>query len=77
MKRPIRKTKVVISMAGYRLEGVVSVPEGIRPSDFLNSHDQMFIAVTDCKIYDWKGEFLEDKDFIAINKERISWIAEA
>ena len=76
MKKPIKKTKVVISMPGYRLEGILSVTEGVRPSDFINSHEQLFISLTDCKVYDWQGKFLEDKDFIVVNKERISWVAE-
>ena len=76
MRRPIRRVKVAISMPGYRIEGLISVPEGHRPSDFLNTQRYRFIAITDTKVYDWQGEFLEDKEFLAINKDRISWIAE-
>ena len=63
-------------MPGYRVEGLISVPDGQRPSDFLNSQRYKFIALTETKVYDWQGEFLEDKEFLAINKERVSWIAE-
>ena len=76
MKRPTVKTKISICMPGLRLEGMISVPEGLRVSDFLNDEKSLFVSVTDIKIYDWKGEFLEDKEFMAINKERITWIAE-
>ena len=76
MKKPTQPVKVVLSMPGFRVEGLISVPEGQRPSDYLNDQDKLFIAITDAKIYDWKGEFLEEKDFIAINKERISMISE-
>ena len=63
-------------MPGYRVEGFIFVPEGQRASDFLNAQEQKFVALTDVKIYDWQGEFLEDKNFMAVNKERISWIAQ-
>ncbi|MBN2120359.1 MAG: hypothetical protein JW734_04835 [Candidatus Omnitrophica bacterium] len=76
LRKPIKRVKVAISMPGYRIEGFISVPEGQRPSDFLNARRFRFVAITDSKVYDWQGEFLEDKDFLAVNKERISWIAE-
>lgn len=75
MKKPVIKTKIAVSMQGLRIEGYISVPEGLRPSDFLNA-EQQFVSVIDVKIYDWKGEFLEDKEYMAINKDRISWIAQ-
>jgi hypothetical protein len=77
LRKPTRRVKVAMSMPGYRVEGLISVPEGQRPSDFLNTQRYKFIALTEAKVYDWQGEFLEDKEFLAINKERISWIAEA
>jgi len=52
------------------------LPEGVRCSDFLNSEKNSFVSLTEAKIYDWQGNFLEDKDFIAVNKERISWVSE-
>lgn len=75
MKKPVIKTKIAISMQGLRIEGYISVPEGLRPSDFLNDEEQ-FVSVTEVKIYDWKGDFLEDKEYMAVNKDRISWIAQ-
>ncbi len=74
--KPTVKSKIVISMPGYRIEGYISLPEGLRCSDFLNSERNEFISLTEVKIYDWQGQFLEDKDFIAVNKEKISWIGE-
>ncbi|HEC70088.1 MAG TPA: hypothetical protein ENI31_07390 [Candidatus Omnitrophica bacterium] len=74
--RPIRKQRVVLSMPGYRIEGYISLPEGVRCSDFLNSERNSFVSLTEVKIYDWQGNFLEDKDFIAANKKRISWVSE-
>lgn len=74
--KPTVKSKIVISMPGYRIEGHISLPEGLRCSDFLNSERNEFISLTEVKIYDWQGQFLEDKDFIAVNKEKISWIGE-
>lgn len=76
MKKPTQKVKVGISMPGYRIEGYISVLEGQRPSDFLNVEEQQFVALTEVKIYDWKGEFLEDREFVAVNKERVSWLSE-
>jgi len=76
MKKAVEKIKVAMSMPGYRVEGFIFVLEGQRASDFLNDQDKLFIAVTEAKIYDWKGDFLEDKDFIAVNKDRISLISE-
>jgi len=74
--KPIRKQKIVLSMPGYRIEGCISLPEGVRCSDFFNSEKNSFVALTEAKIYDWQGNFLEDKDFIAINKEKVSWVSE-
>jgi len=76
MKRPVKRVKTVMSMQGFRIEGYISVPEGVRASDFLNEQTQSFISVIDAKVYDWKGDFIEDKEFMAVNKERISWMAE-
>jgi hypothetical protein len=76
MRRPTRKVKVAVSMPGYRIEGLISVPEGQRASDFLNAQRYQFVSLTEVKVYDWQGEFLEDKEYLAVNKERISWIAE-
>ena len=64
-------------MPGYRVEGYIFVNKGQRATDYLNTRDKSFIAVTDAKIYDWKGDLLEQKEFIAVNKDRISLIAES
>jgi len=76
MKRPVKRVKTALSMPGFRIEGHISVPEGVRVSDFLNEQAHPFISVIEARIYDWKGEFIEDKEFMAVNKERISWMAE-
>ena len=76
MKKPIDKVRVIISMPSYRLEAFMSVVQGLRPLDFLNTESQQFVALTEVKVYDWKGEFIEDKEFMAVNKEKISWITE-
>jgi len=76
MKRPVRKQKITLSMPGLRVEGHYSVPEGLRASDHLNDVDHQFVLLTDAKLYDWKGDYLEDKEFLAVNKNRITWISE-
>lgn len=76
VKRPTIRKRVSVCMPGIRLEGTFAVPEGLRVSDFLNDSNCIFVSVVDVKIYDWKGDFLEDKEFMAVNKERITWIAE-
>jgi uncharacterized protein involved in tolerance to divalent cations len=76
MKRPVKRVKAVMSMPGFRIEGYISVPEGVRASDFLNEQEHAFVSVVEARIYDWKGDFIEDKEFMAVNKERISWMAE-
>ncbi len=77
VKKPIRKVKVIVSMPGYRIEGMIHVWEGERITDFLNSQKKTFIALTDAKVYDWQGEFIEDKKFMSVNRNRIAWMAEA
>ena len=76
MKRPVTKQRVTLSMPGVRVEGYFSVPEGLRASDHLNDVGNQFVILTDAKLYDWKGDYLEDKEFLAVNKNRITWIAE-
>jgi hypothetical protein len=76
MKRPVRKQRVIISTSGLRIEGSFSVPEGLRASDHLNDVTQQFIMLTGTKLYDWKGDYLEDKEFLALNKNLITWMSE-
>ncbi len=68
--------KVVISTPGYKIEGILVISAGVRLSDYLNNRERPFIPVIKTKMYDWKGEFLEESDFLSINKERIIWIKE-
>jgi len=77
MQGQFGKFKVVVSTPGFKIEASLVVPQGLRMSDYLNNKEKTFIPLVDCKLYDWKGEFLEDSPFLGINKERIIWIRES
>ena len=76
MNGQFQKFKVVISTPGFKIKASLVVPEGLRLSDYLNDRSKIFVSLVEVKIFDWKGEFLEDTDFLGLNKERIIWIRE-
>ena len=74
---PIVKRRVFIIAAGYKkIEGELSVPEGVRVSDFLNKAGVgPFLSVSNVKIYNEDGSF-EETPFVAVNKEHIVYVKE-
>ena len=76
MKKPVVKKSVRIFLKGIQIEGFVSVSEGLRVSDFLNNDANIFVSVVDAKIYDWKEDFIQKQEYIAVNKDKIHYLIE-
>lgn len=74
-QQPVTKTPVVIETARYQIVGNVSVPEGIRLSDYANDPDRAFFALTDVQLAPL--EQLERQrvvEFMLVNRREIAVI---
>ena len=75
----IRRVRVQIDTARLRITGVLQLPtEGYRSrtTDFLNSHDTGFIALTAAEVLPVDGSPGEARDYVAVGCRHIIAIAE-
>ncbi len=74
-----QKLKVhIISGEGHSIKGFVHIDEGIRLNDFLNSHKDDFLVVTEARVKA-AGVFLgmyRNKKVVFVNKNFIKFIEE-
>jgi len=66
--RDQKRTELRLS-DGLVVEGLIHLPPGTRPLDFLNRSTEAFIAVTNATVH--LGERVEETAFLAINKAHI------
>jgi hypothetical protein len=71
----ISKDSVLVTMltAAHRITGFVHVRKDQRLSDELNKTD-LFLPVTEAKIFTQNGELILEKDFMVINRSHIIWL---
>jgi hypothetical protein len=63
---------VVLITERIRVEGEVHVRPGERLTDFMNTRDNQFIAVTHARVYDsLEGKLVFTVDFLDINRDSI------
>ena len=75
----VRRVRVQIESARSRITGVVQLPtEGYRSrtTDFLNSHETGFIALTDVEIQQVDGGPAARHEFVAVGTRHIVSLAE-
>ncbi len=64
-----QKRTVLRLSDGLVVEGLIHVPPGTRPLDFLNRSTEAFIAVTSATVH--LGDQVEQVGFLAVNKAHI------
>jgi len=64
---------VVIRTPIHQIHGEVYVRQGERLIDELNQGDD-FIAVTNARIHNSRGESLYQTDFLTVNRNQIMWM---
>jgi hypothetical protein len=69
-KRPV---PVHIHTNNQLIRGIVHIRPDERLKDELNAAE-MFIAVTEAKVYDLSGMFLYHCSFLALNRQHIVWL---
>lgn len=68
---------VIIRTLEEQIEGKVFVVNQTRLLDMLNKSNEIFIAVTNARVYSVStGKLLFEADFLALNKTQIVFIAE-
>ena len=70
-KKPI---PVIIQTQNQSIHGIMYTPQDSRIKDALNDYQEQFFAVTDVVVYDSNGEELHRVDFLAINRDHITWL---
>ena len=73
----IKRQRVFFMAMGYKkVEGELSIPEGMRVSDFLNKNsNDKFVSITNATVYKENGGF-EEIPFLAVNKDHIIYLKE-
>ena len=76
MRTTVKKRIFLMGIGYGQIEGELSVPQGMRISDFLNKKEKGdFVVVTDAKIYRKDGA-QERAEFLAVNKNHIVYLKE-
>lgn len=65
---------VVIQTVFGRIEGFFHVMAGARLKDEINNAEQ-FVAITNAKIYDLRGDCQLVCEFLSLNRDHIIWLA--
>jgi hypothetical protein len=74
---PKQTVPVVIRTIDQRIEGLMHVLYNHRVTDVLNGVPEVFIPITSVRIHDAKTDtFIEEREFMAINKEHIVYLSE-
>ena len=63
-----------IQTVTQRIAGDIHIREWQRVKDYLDNATERFLAVTNAKVYNFKGEVLHQFDFLAVNLEHVVWI---
>lgn len=63
----------IIQTLTHRIEGCIHVRQDQRTKEALDKADD-FVAITDAKVLNRRGEILYETHFIAINREHIVWM---
>ncbi len=77
MKGPRDKVKVKVKTESYIVEGTVHIMVGGRLSDYMTSHVDKFIPITDAHVTPTSRKFPEEKrkrEVVFINVEKIEMI---
>ncbi|MFO7929184.1 MAG: hypothetical protein R6U35_05925 [Candidatus Humimicrobiaceae bacterium] len=77
MKGPRDKVKIKVKTESYIVEGTVHVMAGGRLSDYMTSHVDKFIPITDVHVTPISKKFPEEKrkrEVVFINVEKIEMI---
>lgn len=64
----------VIQTVTQRISGKIHIREWERVKDMLDNATEKFLAVTDVKVYNFRGEVIHECSFMAINMEHIVWV---
>lgn len=64
---------VILQTVSHRIQGFMHVRSGYRIKDELNSEDQ-FVALTEAKIFNIKGELEYQTEFLAVNVQEVIWV---
>jgi len=63
----------IIQTVIHRIEGTIHVRPDERIKDELD-RDELFIAVTDAKVYDETGKIVQEADFISVRRTQVVWV---
>jgi len=66
--------QATIQTMTQRISGAIHILEWQRVKDYLDNLPEKFIAVTNAKVYNFKGEVIAEYDFLAINVENVIWV---
>ena len=69
-----KSVPAVIQTVTQRICGNIHVREWERVKDMLDNATERYIAVTDAKVFNFKGEVIHECPFMAISMEHIVWI---
>ena len=65
-----RRLRLRVETSGHVIEGILQLPtEGYRSrtTDYLNAHDQDFIALVDASVHPLDGSPATEHDYVAVN----------
>jgi hypothetical protein len=63
----------VIQTLTHRIEGVVHVRPDERIKDELD-REKPFMAITNARVYDLRGELIYDCKFMTVNRSQVVWV---
>ena len=66
-----KRMRVILFTENTKIEGIISVREGFRISDYLNKEKGPFIPLNDVCVRDFSGRVQLDTNFLCVNKHKI------
>jgi hypothetical protein len=63
----------IIQTVLHRIEGAIHVRPDQRIKDELD-REELFLAVTDAKVYDMNGSLLHEANFLSVRRAQIVWV---
>ena len=75
-----RRHRVRLETPRHRIEGVIQLPDTgfrSRTTDFLNAHENDFIALTDVTMVPLDGGETITREFVAVSRHHIVFVAPA
>jgi len=67
----LKRVRVVFFTEKTKIEGIITVEEGFRVSDYLNKEKFDFVPLTDVRVTNLEGKVILEKDFVCVNKKNI------